>query len=199
MTALPVDTGDERYCFGRKKHGGVCRRPAGWGTSHVGMGRCKLHGGSTPTHVKSAENARIQGEIGKLRESLALPTDADGAGAIEEALLITRRTMRAVDHLVSELDSLVTEGRTHPLVAQLQQWSDAAAKVAKLGLDAGIDERKQALSEEQHQLMAEAMRLFVAGFAGALEQAGVNRTIIDATYEAQGKRLMETALGVGSG
>ena len=27
--------------------GGECGRPAGWGTDHVGEGRCKLHGGSS--------------------------------------------------------------------------------------------------------------------------------------------------------
>ena len=25
-----------------------CARPAGWGTQHLGFGRCKLHGGATP-------------------------------------------------------------------------------------------------------------------------------------------------------
>ncbi len=42
------------FCGGRKKQGldtGLtCRRPSGWGTDHVGVGRCKLHGGCTPTH-----------------------------------------------------------------------------------------------------------------------------------------------------
>jgi hypothetical protein len=41
---------DSRYCAARKKQPAVpgdrCRRPAGWGTSHVGFGRCKLHGGA---------------------------------------------------------------------------------------------------------------------------------------------------------
>lgn len=27
-----------------------CRKQAGWGTDHLGFGRCKLHGGSTPSH-----------------------------------------------------------------------------------------------------------------------------------------------------
>lgn len=32
----------------RKKDGNPCTRPAGWGTYHPGIGKCKLHGGSTP-------------------------------------------------------------------------------------------------------------------------------------------------------
>lgn len=36
-----------RLCGSKKKSGGKCGRPAGWGTSHPGSGRCKLHGGSS--------------------------------------------------------------------------------------------------------------------------------------------------------
>src|SRR3990172_6349181 len=28
-----------------------CSRPAGWGTSHPGVGRCKYHGGSSPKYM----------------------------------------------------------------------------------------------------------------------------------------------------
>ncbi len=35
-----------------------CRKPAGWGTDHVGFGSCKLHGGATPSHTKHAERER---------------------------------------------------------------------------------------------------------------------------------------------
>jgi len=35
-------------CNAHKRSGGACTRPAGWGTAHVGQGRCKLHGGNSP-------------------------------------------------------------------------------------------------------------------------------------------------------
>jgi hypothetical protein len=42
---------DSRHCGALKKQpvspGERCRRPSGWGTTHVGFGRCKLHGGAT--------------------------------------------------------------------------------------------------------------------------------------------------------
>jgi len=38
MTKLPL-------CGAKTRAGTPCRRPAGWGTDHVGEGRCKLHGG----------------------------------------------------------------------------------------------------------------------------------------------------------
>lgn len=31
-----------------KKDGSPCKKPAGWGTDHVGIGKCKLHGGASP-------------------------------------------------------------------------------------------------------------------------------------------------------
>jgi hypothetical protein len=43
---------DRPLCGARKWQpiypGQTCARPAGWGTEHVGFGRCKLHGGATP-------------------------------------------------------------------------------------------------------------------------------------------------------
>ena len=40
-------------CGANTKRGAVCNKPAGWGTPYR-HGRCKLHGGASPTHVKAA-------------------------------------------------------------------------------------------------------------------------------------------------
>jgi hypothetical protein len=46
-------------CGAQKRQGvGECARPAGWGTDHVGQGRCKLHGGSNP--LKHGRYSTIQ-------------------------------------------------------------------------------------------------------------------------------------------
>ena len=39
-------------CGAKKVSGGKCTMAAGWGTNHYGYGKCKLHGGSTPTHSR---------------------------------------------------------------------------------------------------------------------------------------------------
>lgn len=36
-------------CGAKTRNGSQCSRPAGWGTHHVGIGVCKLHGGASPT------------------------------------------------------------------------------------------------------------------------------------------------------
>lgn len=38
----------EGTCGARNRSGGYCRKPLGAGTTHVGQGRCKLHGGASP-------------------------------------------------------------------------------------------------------------------------------------------------------
>lgn len=36
-------------CGANTKRGAICGKPAGWGTAYQ-HGRCKLHGGASPTH-----------------------------------------------------------------------------------------------------------------------------------------------------
>lgn len=48
--ALPRTTGTAptTTCNARTRSGNLCRLPAGHRTTHVGQGRCRLHGGATP-------------------------------------------------------------------------------------------------------------------------------------------------------
>lgn len=53
MSDLPTKDPDE-HCNARKTDGsGYCQHEAGWGTDHLGHGRCKFHGGNTTTHETS--------------------------------------------------------------------------------------------------------------------------------------------------
>lgn len=38
---------EKNKCGAKTRSGTPCKRPAGWGTDHVGSGRCKLHGGAS--------------------------------------------------------------------------------------------------------------------------------------------------------
>lgn len=51
MSPPPTAVARDRALCGAKKRsaeGGLCTRPAGWGTDHSGVGRCKFHGGRNP-------------------------------------------------------------------------------------------------------------------------------------------------------
>src|SRR5690242_14754665 len=51
-----ADPTSGQRCGGpRRQAEGTCAQAAGWGTPHPGIGRCKLHGGSTPSHVAAAQ------------------------------------------------------------------------------------------------------------------------------------------------
>lgn len=61
---------DKKTCGAKTRAGTPCKRPAGWGTDHVGTGRCKLHGGKSTgpkdkTKVKGNKNAEVHGLYSK--------------------------------------------------------------------------------------------------------------------------------------
>src|SRR5262252_841694 len=49
-----ADEGKMSICGAPTRAGKECRRGAGWGTSHIGIGRCKYHLGNTPSHRESS-------------------------------------------------------------------------------------------------------------------------------------------------
>lgn len=44
-------------CGAKNRSGQPCKRPAGWGTDHVGTGKCKLHGGAS---LKGAQHPNFK-------------------------------------------------------------------------------------------------------------------------------------------
>ncbi len=79
----------------RKKGRPPCTRPAGWGTSHPGKGRCKLHGGlkkdGTDKRVKHGLYSKSLREL--LEEKLP---EWDAAAAANPDLSNEIRTLRAM-------------------------------------------------------------------------------------------------------
>lgn len=63
----------------RQPAGILCTQPAGWGTSHLGVGRCKRHGGSTPTQVIAAEKVVAERAAATLRMRLRRFDEFDGS------------------------------------------------------------------------------------------------------------------------
>jgi hypothetical protein len=72
-------------CGAKNRQGTPCSRPAGWGTDHVGQGRCKLHGGASPIkHGRYSKVARA-----KLSSVLeAIEADPDPLNLLPELQLV---------------------------------------------------------------------------------------------------------------
>jgi len=52
---------DYRRCGAKTRAGTPCQQKAGWGTDHVGTGRCKLHGGKSTGAPQGNKNALKHG------------------------------------------------------------------------------------------------------------------------------------------
>ena len=164
MTQPPSET-----CNGQTTAGGLCELPSGWGTAHVGYGRCKLHGGSSRS-----------GEVAAARQA-AVVLASELRMAPQDALLWTVWLAAAeVDYFnqrVADLDGekiLVEHDRRGPeLNAYLRARNDAnerLARYSKMALDAGIAERQVRISEVQLELLTDAFSLLLDSLALTREQ-----------------------------
>jgi hypothetical protein len=169
-------------CNGKLSKGkpGKCRRPAGWGTDHAGHGRCKLHGGKTPTHNKSAQVAIAKAEAAKH----GLPVDK---GYSESLLAELARTNGWIAFFESQVGDLkVNElawGQTRRKIGGEDRGSTYEAKASvwyQLLRDerkhliavidsctkAGIAEHMMRLAEDQGRMVAGVIQ---RSFASMLE------------------------------
>lgn len=149
------------------KRDGTCRRPAGWGTPHPGSGRCKLHGGCSPSHVASAIAAKIRDGTA----TYGAPRDITPAAALLEEVRYAAGHVAWLRGKVAELEpealtwglaevaeKNATEfGGTDRIErAALNVWLEAYHRerrylldVSKAALAAGVEERLVQLAEAQ--------------------------------------------------
>ncbi len=65
-------------CGAKTRSGGQCQQPAGWGTQHVGQGRCKLHGGNAGAPIITGRySIKRQALAAKAQAFYADPTPGD--------------------------------------------------------------------------------------------------------------------------
>lgn len=157
----PKGANGQLICGARIPTGRRCQRGAGAGTEHKGYGICSLHGGNTPQLTTVA--ARYMGA-----DVIEKMTTAYGYGAPlelspQEALLQeVRRTGGHVAWLAEQIgfwDMDTTQFIT-PIRAQwielYHKEREMLTKVAKAAVDAGVEERKVRLAEQQGAMMLQA-------------------------------------------
>lgn len=178
---------------GAKTSAGTCGKPAGWGTTHNGLGRCKLHGGASP-------RAEVAGQIQLAHREyqvMGVPLDVHPHEALLECVRIAAGEVQyaseriaeldaaeAVGHVTSSLnrplkeekgaesvDFTVTEVRTdspalHVWIQVRHKAMDRLVTYSATALKAGIEERLVHLAEGQGQLLAQAIQ-------GVLAELGV--------------------------
>ncbi len=113
------------FCGAEKRSGGPCERPAGWGTSHPGIGCCKNHGGSTPTHERAAQKEVARRECA----TLGIPIEVDPGDALIGELWETAGNVAFYRQLVQQFPA-------HP---EPDEWVEPEPDEEKL-LDGPPDE-----------------------------------------------------------
>lgn len=157
---------DKPKCGAKNRQGGECSLPAGWGTDHAGHGRCKMHGGNTPSgrqfgHREAASaalstfgindpDAGTDDPISALLEMLRHGTaaiaflEAQIAALEPEQLIRGTRTVRRTVTTTGEgeVTTTTTEAgvQVSPWIDLLHRQQDRVAKVSAVLLQHGIDE-----------------------------------------------------------
>lgn len=180
----PRGTGEP--CGAKRAEGsGLCAHAAGWGTDHPGFGRCKLHGGNSPSGNKAAAAAEGRYLLGVLvsdREPVTDPTaELRRVGAI--ALTWMEACRETIEHLKDfryQDDKGGEQLRSEIPVFEraMDRATVLLATLAKLGLD----EREVAVSEAKAQMLLRALE---AGLA----ENGITGPQATAVKQATGRHL----------
>lgn len=171
MEPNPVSAGLERFCNAVKRQAeGTCRKPAGWGTSHVGIGRCRLHGGKTPSQSTHAAVIQVRAEL----DRMGIPRDVKPGDALLELVAEAAGNVEFLRLRVQALGEDVTDEEkgangAHKLVQHVAatmyaDWSDRLANYSALAIKAGVEVAKVELAREQTDRAAEDL-------LGALERS----------------------------
>lgn len=180
------------HCGAKTRKGGVCKLPAGHGTDHVGIGRCKLHGGSTPTHEKAASTEIARRECA----TLGIPVETTPAEALIREVWEAEGNVEFYRRLVQQLpthpedDMFVAsedgdghwergapgiygrtyhvsgvptgEAKEHVLVRLYNEERKRKVDASAAALRAGVEERRVQIAEADAQAITAA---YMAAFA----------------------------------
>lgn len=147
-----------------KSTGKLCQKPAGWGTDHPGVGKCKLHGGATPIKhglYSQYTNHRLAAVIDKLSE--------------DEELLNLRKTIAMQQALIIDILNKVESG-------DLELNPKLSSTLCSIGdkLGKNIERRQKVEEGEKYILQIEQV------------QNIVNQIVIIIQEEVKDPRIIES-------
>lgn len=139
-------------CGAKKKSGGKCTMAAGWGTPHLGVGACRLHGGSTPSHVKAAATEELRLLLGK-------PTPISPLDAILKCISIVHgetiwlsQQMALLEDKDFVEDTMVGK-QFHLYARERSHRLNQLVRYSQIALSLGIAERAVKMAEIYGQLL----------------------------------------------
>jgi hypothetical protein len=88
-------------CNAKTRSGGRCGQAAGWGGPTPGFGRCRLHGGMSPSGRKAAERQAAEHAVA----TFGLPTSIDPRDALHDELARTNGHVLWLGALIADLET----------------------------------------------------------------------------------------------
>lgn len=199
--------GDPRRCVAHSSRTGLpCKK---WAIR--GGTVCATHGGRSPAVRNAArrrlEQRRIESEMGKLLVELEVENLARPAHEILLEQLARAQSM--VDLLgvkVAELGESelygpdhLGDGKPHVVVVMYDLWVDRSARIAKVCMELGIEERRLAIAEAQGRRLGQIMQRQVQLLFELLAQHGVEADYLEMVRRKDVPRLMRQAIVETSG
>lgn len=205
---MPAAPPDQPRCGAQRSgqpRGVLCTQVAGWGTDHVGVGRCKRHGGNTPAHREGAK-AEYQRLV---CDRLGIPVEVDPGDALIHAVWEAAGNVEFYRSLVAEMQTHPTKGKLvetedgerfldqgtsgiygptyhqsgiptgeakpNILVVLYNDERDRLASYAKAALQANVDERRVRMAEADARMLFGAVAKAMAKVKMTPEQTEVFR------------------------
>jgi hypothetical protein len=153
-------TRDERsaqaLCGAKRRNGELCRLFAGQGTSHKGTGRCKLHGGSTPTQEKHVVKMELQQRMLALGEPL--DENVTAIDAILHELYATNAHVAWLRRQIADMSqSQIATVEGQAIIRLYDGERDRKVRIARVAVESGVDEAKVLVMEQECILLGEAL------------------------------------------
>jgi hypothetical protein len=161
MAMTSEERGTYALCGAKKKNGERCRAFAGQHTDHLGTGRCKYHGGSTPSHKTHA----VKVEAEQRMATLGGPINVTPAAALMGML---RSTAGSVSWLDAEVKAQ-TDLESPEAKSLVRLWSDERDRLTRIAaacLSNGIGKAEVEMAEAQTEALAKAINAAMSHVGG---------------------------------
>ncbi len=119
---------------------------------------CRKHGGNNPHIKRKAKQRLAQQTVGAMLAKQGIELDAvDPLEILLEQLGMASGAAHAYGAMVRDLEGVTMASKfglePHVLIAMWNEERDRASRLAKMALDAGVDERQVRLAERQGALL----------------------------------------------
>lgn len=155
----PSGRGTTKSCGAKNRQGRPCGNGRGKGTDHPGVGRCKHHGGSTPSGEKGAAREAAENAL----RDLDLPDSVDPIASLFEAVRVAAWREAGLRSMLTQRAALygpdhAGDAREDVVSAMHDRALKRRAEIAKMAVDAGLEKRMVELAEQQADVVVLAIQ-----------------------------------------